>query len=71
MGDKLDKEKGRESIKAPDFKRNTSTDLIRQRAVKHERSWEASQNARPSMLLPHNLLLILHLLWQRLHPHQT
>ncbi|OJA08906.1 hypothetical protein AZE42_09173, partial [Rhizopogon vesiculosus] len=52
MGDKLDKEKGRaiESLEAPDFKRNASTDLIRQRAVERERSREASQNARPGMI---------------------
>ncbi|KAF7373864.1 hypothetical protein MSAN_00598400 [Mycena sanguinolenta] len=44
MGDKLDKEKGRsiESLPAPDFKRNPSTDLIRQRAVEKERTREAS-----------------------------
>ncbi|KAG2110092.1 hypothetical protein DEU56DRAFT_874487 [Suillus clintonianus] len=52
MGDKLDKEKGRaiESLEAPDFKRNASTDLIRQRAVERERSREASQNARPGTI---------------------
>ncbi|KAJ8596342.1 hypothetical protein M405DRAFT_856602 [Rhizopogon salebrosus TDB-379] len=35
MGDKLDTEKGRAivSLEAPDFKWNTSTDLIYQRAV--------------------------------------
>ncbi|KAJ7257511.1 hypothetical protein B0H12DRAFT_1218416 [Mycena haematopus] len=44
MGDKLDKEKGRsiETLPAPDFKRNPSTDLIRQRAVEKERTREAS-----------------------------
>ncbi|KAJ8591288.1 hypothetical protein M405DRAFT_119062 [Rhizopogon salebrosus TDB-379] len=43
MGDKLDKEKGCiiESLKALDFKRNASTDLVRQRAVKRECSHEA------------------------------
>ncbi|PPQ69700.1 hypothetical protein CVT24_001200 [Panaeolus cyanescens] len=47
MGDKLDKEKGRsiEELEAPDFKRNHSTDMIRQRAAEKERSREASQNA--------------------------
>ncbi|KAF7343920.1 hypothetical protein MVEN_01680700 [Mycena venus] len=46
MGDKLDKEKGRsiEELPAPDFKRNPSTDLIRQRAVEKERTREASQH---------------------------
>jgi GATA-binding protein len=39
-----------ESLEAPDFKRNASTDLIRQRAVERERSREASQNARPGMI---------------------
>ena len=32
---------------APDFKRSVSTDLIRQRAVEKEHSYEASQNAKP------------------------
>ncbi|KAG2359845.1 hypothetical protein BDR07DRAFT_1487759 [Suillus spraguei] len=52
MGDKIDKEKGRaiESLEAPDFKRNASTNLIRQGAVEHERSREASQNARPGTI---------------------
>ncbi|KAF8991295.1 hypothetical protein BDQ17DRAFT_1433165 [Cyathus striatus] len=52
MGDKLDKEKGRsiEELEAPDFKRNHSTDLIRQRAVEKERSREASQNAKPGTI---------------------
>ncbi|KAF9004998.1 hypothetical protein BDQ17DRAFT_1353603 [Cyathus striatus] len=35
-----------EELKAPDFKRNHSTDLIRQRAVEKECSREASQNAK-------------------------
>ncbi|OJA16881.1 hypothetical protein AZE42_11730, partial [Rhizopogon vesiculosus] len=37
-GDKLDKEKGRaiESLEAPDFKHNASTDLIQQRVVECE-----------------------------------
>jgi hypothetical protein len=39
-----------ESLEAPDFKRNASTDLIRQRAVERERSREASQNARPGTI---------------------
>ncbi|KAE9401777.1 hypothetical protein BT96DRAFT_593949 [Gymnopus androsaceus JB14] len=52
MSDKLDKEKGRsiEELEAPDFKRNHSTDIIRQRAVEKERSREASQNARPGTI---------------------
>ncbi|KAL4077368.1 hypothetical protein J3A83DRAFT_4388805 [Scleroderma citrinum] len=52
MGDKLDREKGRsiEELEAPDFKRNASTDLIRQRAVERERSREASQNAKPGTI---------------------
>ncbi|KAF8900459.1 hypothetical protein CPB84DRAFT_1747457 [Gymnopilus junonius] len=52
MGDKLDKEKGRsiEELEAPDFKRNHSTDLIRQRAAEKERSREASQNAQPGTI---------------------
>jgi hypothetical protein len=39
-----------ESLRTPDFKRNASTDLIRQRAVERERSREASQNACPGMI---------------------
>jgi hypothetical protein len=39
-----------ESLEAPGFNRNTSTDLSRQRAVEHERSREASQNACPGMI---------------------
>ncbi|EGN92304.1 hypothetical protein SERLA73DRAFT_65990, partial [Serpula lacrymans var. lacrymans S7.3] len=52
MGDKLDKEKGRsiEELEAPDFKRNASSDLLRQRAVEKERSREASQNAKPGTI---------------------
>ncbi|KDR78208.1 hypothetical protein GALMADRAFT_224580 [Galerina marginata CBS 339.88] len=52
MGDKLDKEKGRsiEELEAPDFKRNHSTDMIRQRAVEKERNREASQNAQPGTI---------------------
>ncbi|KAH7923014.1 hypothetical protein BV22DRAFT_1036849 [Leucogyrophana mollusca] len=52
MGDKLDKEKGRsiEELEAPDFKRNASSELIRQRAVEKERSREASQNAKPGTI---------------------
>ncbi|TFK18946.1 hypothetical protein FA15DRAFT_232742 [Coprinopsis marcescibilis] len=43
MGDKLDKEKGRsiEELEAPDFKRNHSVELIRQRAAEKERIREA------------------------------
>ncbi|KAF9491114.1 hypothetical protein BDN71DRAFT_1510662 [Pleurotus eryngii] len=46
MGDKLDKEKGRsiEELEAPDFRRNHSTDMIRQRAEEKERNREASQH---------------------------
>ncbi|KDR83107.1 hypothetical protein GALMADRAFT_88953 [Galerina marginata CBS 339.88] len=52
MGDKLDKEKGRsvEELEAPDFKRNHSIDMIRQRAVEKERNREASQNAQPGTI---------------------
>ncbi|TFK68798.1 hypothetical protein BDN72DRAFT_897854 [Pluteus cervinus] len=52
MGDKLDKEKGRsiEELEAPDYRRNPSTEMIRQRAVEKERSREASQNARPGTI---------------------
>ncbi|KAF9074332.1 hypothetical protein BDP27DRAFT_1416219 [Rhodocollybia butyracea] len=52
MSDKLDKEKGRsiEELEAPDFRRNHSTDMIRQRAVEKERSREASQNAKPGTI---------------------
>ncbi|KAF7974624.1 hypothetical protein HWV62_11604 [Athelia sp. TMB] len=52
MGDKLDKEKGRsiEELEAPDFKRNHSTDLLRQRAVEKERNREASHNAQPGTI---------------------
>ncbi|KAF8651076.1 hypothetical protein AX16_004938 [Volvariella volvacea WC 439] len=52
MGDKLDKEKGRsiEELEAPDFKRNHSTEMIRQRAAEKERSREASQNAKPGTI---------------------
>ncbi|KAF9449688.1 hypothetical protein P691DRAFT_790635 [Macrolepiota fuliginosa MF-IS2] len=50
MGDKLDKEKGRsiEELEAPDFKRTTSSDIIRQRAVEKERYRE--QNAKPGTI---------------------
>ncbi|KAJ8516200.1 hypothetical protein ONZ45_g6468 [Pleurotus djamor] len=46
MGDKLDREKGRsiEELGAPDFKRNHSTDMIRQRAEEKERNREASSH---------------------------
>ncbi|KAI0026481.1 hypothetical protein K488DRAFT_21763, partial [Vararia minispora EC-137] len=52
MGDKLDKEKGRtiEELEAPGFRRNASTEMIRQRAAEKERSREASQNARPGTI---------------------
>ncbi|KAH7906241.1 hypothetical protein BJ138DRAFT_990200, partial [Hygrophoropsis aurantiaca] len=52
MGDKLDKEKGRsiEELEAPDFKRNASSELIRQRAAEKERNREASQNAKPGTI---------------------
>ncbi len=36
-----------EELDAPDYRRNPSTEMIRQRAVEKERSQEASQNARP------------------------
>ncbi|OAX32467.1 hypothetical protein K503DRAFT_787177 [Rhizopogon vinicolor AM-OR11-026] len=41
LGDKFDKEKGHaiESLEAPDFKRNTSTNLVRQRAVERLPFW--------------------------------
>jgi GATA-binding protein, other eukaryote len=39
-----------EELEAPDFKRNHSTDLIRQRAVEKERSREASHNAQPGTI---------------------
>ncbi|EAU87922.1 GATA-binding factor 6-B [Coprinopsis cinerea okayama7 len=43
MGDKLDKEKGRsiEELEAPDFKRNSSVELIQQRAAEKERLRDA------------------------------
>ncbi|KAF6748268.1 GATA-binding factor 6-B [Ephemerocybe angulata] len=46
MGDKLDKEKGRsiEELEAPDFKRNPSVEMIRQRAAEKERMREANQH---------------------------
>ncbi|KAI3607043.1 siderophore biosynthesis regulatory protein [Moniliophthora roreri] len=52
MSDKLDKEKGRsiEELEAPDFKRNSSSEMIRQRAEERERSREASQNAKPGTI---------------------
>ncbi|THH12446.1 hypothetical protein EW146_g7691 [Bondarzewia mesenterica] len=52
MSDKLDKEKGRsiEELEAPGFKRNHSTDIIRQRAAEKERTREANQNARPGTI---------------------
>ena len=39
-----------EELEAPDFKRNHSTDMIRQRAVEKERNREASQNATPGTI---------------------
>ncbi|KAA1475739.1 hypothetical protein DENSPDRAFT_784052 [Dentipellis sp. KUC8613] len=52
MSDKLDKEKGRsiEELEAPGFKRNHSTDIIRQRAAEKERTREANQNTRPGTI---------------------
>jgi hypothetical protein len=52
MSDKLDKEKGRsiEELEAPGFKRNHSTDIIRQRAAEKERSREANLNGRPGTI---------------------
>ncbi|THU78016.1 hypothetical protein K435DRAFT_973704 [Dendrothele bispora CBS 962.96] len=52
MSDKLDKEKGRsiEELEAPDFRRNPSSDMIRQRAAEKERNREASQNAKPGTI---------------------
>src|SRR5262245_56153637 len=39
-----------EELEAPDFKHNSSTDLIRQRAGEKERNREASQNTKPGMI---------------------
>src|SRR5271154_2171862 len=39
-----------EELEAPDFKHNSSTNVIRQRAVEKERNREASQNARPGTI---------------------
>ena len=39
-----------EELEAPDFKRNHSTDMIRQRAVEKGRNREASQNAQPGTI---------------------
>lgn len=39
-----------EELEAPDFKRNHSSDLLRQRAAEKERSREASQNAKPGTI---------------------
>lgn len=52
MSDKLDKEKGRsiEELEAPGFRRNHSTDIIRQRAAEKERSREANINGRPGTI---------------------
>ncbi|KAI9507942.1 hypothetical protein F5148DRAFT_980619 [Russula earlei] len=52
MSDKLDKEKGRsiEELEAPGFRRNHSTDIIRQRAAEKERSREANVNGRPGTI---------------------
>ncbi|KAI0297069.1 hypothetical protein B0F90DRAFT_1669623 [Multifurca ochricompacta] len=52
MSDKLDKEKGRsiEELEAPGFKRNHSTDIIRQRAAEKERSREANIGGRPGTI---------------------
>ncbi|KAF9231419.1 hypothetical protein BU15DRAFT_82436 [Melanogaster broomeanus] len=45
-------EKGRsiEELEAPDFRRNASTDLIRQHAAEKERTCEASQHAKPGTI---------------------
>ncbi|KAF9257404.1 hypothetical protein L218DRAFT_935829 [Marasmius fiardii PR-910] len=52
MSDKLDKEKGRsiEELEAPDFRRNPSSEMIRQRAEERERNREASHNAKPGTI---------------------
>ncbi|KAH9956082.1 hypothetical protein BC827DRAFT_1347168 [Russula dissimulans] len=52
MSDKLDKEKGRsiEELEAPGFRRNHSTDIIRQRAAEKERSREANVNGCPGTI---------------------
>ncbi|CAL1698472.1 unnamed protein product [Somion occarium] len=52
MGDKLDKEKGRsiEELQAPGFRRNHSTELIKQRAAEKERERQANQNGRPGTI---------------------
>jgi GATA-binding protein, other eukaryote len=39
-----------EELEAPDFKHNSSSEMIRQRAVERERSREASQNAKPGTI---------------------
>ena len=39
-----------EELEAPGFKRNHSTDMIRQRAVEKEQNREASQNAQPGTI---------------------
>ena len=39
-----------EELEAPDFKRNQSTDMIRQRAEEKERNREACQNAQPGTI---------------------
>ncbi|KAH9034243.1 hypothetical protein EDB85DRAFT_1948456 [Lactarius pseudohatsudake] len=49
MSDKLDKEKGPE-LEAPGFRRNHSTDIIRQRAAEKERSREANISGRPGTI---------------------
>ena len=46
-----------ESLEAPDFKRNASTNLICQRAVEHEHSCEAFQNAWPGTIKRRMILL--------------
>ncbi|KAF9231694.1 hypothetical protein BU15DRAFT_36723, partial [Melanogaster broomeanus] len=39
-----------EELEAPDFRRNASTDLIRQHAAEKERTCEASQHAKPGTI---------------------
>ncbi|KAL0065597.1 hypothetical protein AAF712_007375 [Marasmius tenuissimus] len=52
MSDKLDKEKGRsiEELEAPDFRRNPSSEMIRQRAEERERNREANLYTKPGII---------------------
>ncbi|KAL0573442.1 hypothetical protein V5O48_008515 [Marasmius crinis-equi] len=52
MSDKLDKEKGRsiEELEAPDFRRNPSSEMIRQRAEERERTREANRDTKPGII---------------------